>query len=67
MLNDYMKQNGIIYTFQNLKTLFVSLFYLDFIKPTNVSDHFAGACTLGQLLIPLEQINFRLTRLSNSS
>ena len=44
MLNDYMKQNGNICTFQNLKTFFVSLFYLDFIKPTNVSDHFAGPC-----------------------
>ena len=31
--------------FSKLKDFFVSLFYLAFIKPTNVSDHFAGPCT----------------------
>ena len=36
-----MKQNGIICTFRKYKHFFVSLLYLLFIKPTNVSDHFA--------------------------
>ena len=31
--------------FSKMKTLFC-LFYLAFIKPTNVSDHFAGPCTI---------------------
>ena len=38
------KQNGIICTFGKRKHFFVSLFYLAFIKPTNVSDHFSGPC-----------------------
>ena len=30
--------------FENKNTFFVSLLYLSFIKPTNVSDHFTWPC-----------------------